>query len=679
MWENLAGNMLKYIAEAPDKGIRYMIKGAAGAGKTALLQERCLYLAQKPETAGPSVLVLLADNAQLGCWNSALSEKISGKIRCCTFSAFIREELTVYYPLATAGCDEIVQKDIRPVFLPAEASLHLISKVIQARREKDGLFAALTYSNERIASILANNLKSAALEGIDAGEIGSRLYHALDRKDAEKERILKDMDEIGLAYRKRCLELGVLDSGMAVEIYRKYLLQDNDYRQSLFKRYRHLIIDDFQETSYAMLELTDLFLGGCGTAFLAYDPEFGSAELLRGNGKLIESRIQKACQVVELEKAGRSAFAQALYSAVIHGEVKDTDCRSPIERFPAVELRSEMLEQLAYKVCSLVKEDGYKPSDIVILSTYADIVSDLVIRNILSENGISLTNTGAGSYAADTSLCSGLLVFAQLCHPEFRLFPDRGAVKRLVELLFKFDPVRSSKIARKTCGAFPFPRLPDLVEIMPGDTAAGHIKEKYEYVRNWVDQYKRQEKPMQVGTFLQLSLLEIFLDGADPGEEILKARQLVDRAERFCSASAKFGRNTGRDFIEMAGNVLKAGEGLFQPGEALNEGCVVLTTPEAHILSPIDNKVMIISGLSSRHWSRGMARELSNPHVLGASWEKGMKYTQETEEGNSRKYMASILRAVLEKGTGRMIAFESQLSENGFENDGVLPGILDKI
>ena len=676
------------------------MKGAVGSGKTSLLQERCIFLSkslagiethssfgdylhnatnEKLGVPAASVLILLADMAQLDRWNTAMSEKTSTRFKCHTFSSFIREELTVFYPLALANCQDIVQKEIKPVFLAPEASIHLISKVVQARREKDGLFAALVSSNQRIAAVLSNNLKVAALEGIPAEEIGSRLYEALDRKDTVKERIFKDMDEIGLAYRKKCLELGVLDSGMAVEIYRKFLLKDELYRQSLCKRYRHLIIDDLQETSHVMQELATILINSCDTAFLAYDPEFGSAELLHGNRRILESKIYKACKIAELEKASKSTLGEALYSAILNDGAAIIKSGFGIERFPAAELRSEMLEQLAYKVCSLINDDGFRPSDIVVLSTYGDIVTELVIGNILGKNGIKFINTGARQNAADSPLCSGLLAFARLCHPNYRLFPDRGAVKQLIELLFGLDPVRSSKIARKTCSTFPFPQLPDLEGTISNVARIGNAKGKYDYVSNWISNYKKEEKPINISKFLQLSLMEIFLDRATAEEEILKAKQLIDSADKFCNVTVKFGRNAGRDFIEMAESILKSDEGWVQPEEAINAGGVLLTTPEAYILSSGYNKVLIISGLSSRHWSRNRGRELSNPRVLSASWDRGMKYTQEMEEKDSRQYLASMMRAVMEKGSSRIMAFESLLSENGFENDGILPEILDTI
>lgn len=659
--------------------MKYLLKGVSGTGKTSLLRESCIYLNEKLGIPAASILVILADNERLSFWNSVMSEKTAARFRYCTFSAFVREELTLYYPLALSNYDCIMQKDIKPVFLSSEASIHLISKVVQARREKDGLFTGLVSSNERIAAVLANNLKAAALECIPAEEIGGRLYEALDRKDKEKEQIFKDMDEIGLAYRKRCLELGVLDYSMALELYRKFLLQDEKYRQSLCSRFKHIVIDDLQETSHAMLELVELLMESCDTAFLGYDPEFGSAGLLRGNRSFPESKVSKACEVIELEKPDKSAFAEALYSAILKDAAEAIECGFRIERSPAVELRSEMLELLAYKICTLVNEDGLKPSDIVILSTYGDVVTELVINNILRKNGITLVNAGARMNAADSPLCSGLLAFARLCHPDFCLYPEKGTVKQMIQQLFGLDPVRSSKIARKTCNTFPFPNLPDMEEILPGDTDAGKVKEKYDYVRIWVTNYKGQEKPMNMSAFLQLSLMEIFLDGTTNEEEIFKAKLLVDTAERFCNATVKFGRNTGRDFIEMAENILKAGESPIQPEGGMNCGSVVLTTPEAYISSPINNKVLIISGLSSGHWSRGRGSELSNPQVLSASWDRGTKYTREMEERNSRCYLASMMRAVLEKGSSRVIAFESLRSESGFENDGILPEILDKI
>ncbi len=605
-------------------------------------------------------------------------EKSSVNFKCRTFSSFAREELTMFYPLALGNCGDIVQKEIKPVFLTQEASVHLISKVIQARREKEGLFGALVSSNERLAAVVASNLKAAALEGIPPEEIGSRLYEALGRKDAEKERIFRDMDEIGLAYRKKCLELGVLDYGTAVEVYRKYILPDESYRQNLRKRFKHLIIDDLQEASFAMLELAGLLLESCDSALLAYDPEFGSADLLRGSQELLESRIFKNCDCVELDNTGKRDFAETLYSAVLEKDGAAVKSGCKFERHPAVELRSEMLEQLAYKVCGLINEEGIRPADIVILSTYGDIVTELVIGNILEKNGIRLWNTGARQNTSDSLLCSGLLAFARLCHPAMRLFPEKRAVKQMVELLFGLDPVRSSKIARKACSTFPFPQLPDLEEIVPQDKAYEAIREKYDYVRNWINDYKGQEKPVNISMFLQLSLMEIFLDGSTAEDEIFKAKQMIDIAEKYSGAAAKFGRNTGRDFIEMAESILKADESWEQPEETA-DSCVCLTTPEAYIASPIDNKVLIISGLSSRHWSRSIGREFSNPRVLSVSWDRGTVFTQEMEEESGRRYLASMLRAVFTKGASRVIAFESLLSENGFENDGILPDILDKI
>ena len=367
----------------------------------------------------------------------------------------------------------------------------------------------------------------------------------------------------------------------------------------------------------------------------------------------------------------------AVYSVISGNCEMDCHIGFPIERLPAVELRSEMLEQLALKICSLIKEEGYRPSDIVILSTYADIVTELAIGGILKANGIKLLNTGSWQNASDSSLCWAILAFTRLCHPGLRLFPDKRSISHIMQVLFGLDPVRSGKIARKICSTFPFPEMPELETIKDSSSALDGIKEKYERLRAWIADYKAKDKPLEIGAFLQLALMEIFLDTAQAPEEIRKAKHLADAALKFSKTMAGFGRNTARDFIEMAVSLLKEEKKFLEDG--VDEDVVRLTTPDYFAANPVYNKVLIISGLSSRHWIRGTTSEFANPRVLSTAWQRGMKYTDDIKAEEDRKYLTAMLSSIFRKRGGKVITFESMLSENGFENDGALPEIMDKL
>lgn len=672
----------KSVFAINNNGDRIIIKGSICTGKTTALRERFLYLVEDLGVPSDSILILLANREQLNDWNAYILDTVCLKPQCHTFSSFIRKELTLFYPLITAASNEIINKDIRPAFLAPDAAILLISKVIQARREKDGIFTSLVSTNERIASVIAGNLSEAALEGIPADEIGCRLYNSLYKKDNDKKRIFEDMDNVLRDYRRKCKELGVFDFGMTVEAYREKLLKDEQYSKALYGKVKHLIVDDLQECSFAELETVGLLLDNVDSAFLAYDSDFGLHEMAHGGSEIIERLILSKCTIISNQFwFGKNDcirdLSEKLHSAVMTGVIPIPDAYYPLERHPSTELRGEMLEQLGARICSLIDKDGYKPSDIVILSTYADIISELVIGNILKQQGYKLFNAILRQGINDSCMCSSMLVFARLCHPDYGLYPEKDKVKLLLEMLFGFNPVNSAKIARKTCNTFPFPQLPDVVELddfvdyKPDEMAA------YTYCLDWISSYKRRGRPMDIGSFFQSALVELFLIGKYAAEDIEKARMLVESADTYCRTTSMFNRNSNKDFIEMAEKLTKASDANVSIGGIYDGESVVFTTPAEYITNPSMKKILVICSLSSRNWAPGRAKELTNHRVLSASWNKDVVYSPAEEELDGRRYLAAMMRTLVRKCSERIITFESQLSENGYENDGVLAEIFD--
>jgi hypothetical protein len=630
---------------------------------------------------GNSILVLVSNRTQLFDWNSCISSSTSSNPWCRTYNGFIKEELNTFYPLLTENCKEILDKDIRPLNLSTDGAVHLISKVIQARREKDGIFPSLVSSNERIAAVIANNLCEAALEGIPANEIGTRLYESLEKKDIEKKRIFEDMDKVLTDYRKKCLELGVFDVGMAVEAYNAHMLENDKYKQLFFNRIRYFIVDDIQECPYVELKLIELLLGRPCGAILAYDGEYSKWGLAHDNKNTIEKLVVSNCKVIEtvagIDKDHVfNEMADKLFLSIKNGVAVKHEAACHIERHPPLELRSEMLEKLSERVCSLIENERYLPSDIVIISTYADTVTELVIGNILCRKGYKLFNPVSRRNISDNRLCSSMLVFAKLCHPEYSLYPEKDKVKLLLQSLLGLDPVRSAIIARKTVNTFPFPQLPELDEL--GDLIFNDksLEIRYMNLVDWVSIYKKQEGRKEIGVFLQAALIEVFLSDKFNDDEFGKAKRMIDEAESYSGTASKFNRVTGRDYIEMAEKLSKEQDNTFYDEDILNGEHIILTTPSAYLSCNSNRKVMIFCSLSSRNWSPGRAKELTNQRILSATWQKGMVYTTRHEEEDNKEYVASMIRALIKKGSEKIITFESQLSENGYENDGVLSDIF---
>lgn len=670
---------LREFIEAPIDGTGYVFRGSGGSRMTALLQQRCGYLLENA-AAGEGMLILLGSTGRLADWDRELRHIYPVEPRLCTFQGFVRQELEVFYPLAAAKCNGLTRTVIRPAFMDRDAAVNLVSKVVQHRREKDGIFSSLSSTSEKIASDILNSLDSAAMAGIPYDETFDRLYDSLEIKSDNRRKIYRDAGEIACDYRNKCLELGVLDTAASIELYCGFLLKEEGYK-SLFKnKITYLIADDLQNWDEAQLLTAELLMPGLKSYAFGYDPEAacGQTNRLRRN-KLIEERLLSRCHAVNAAKDPKtvSGLSEALYDAIATGKISKAENVAIVERHPATELRSEMLEHLGRRVCELIETEGFKPSDITILSTYADIVTELVLAGMLRSRGYGLTNLSAGENASGSRLCRALLVFTILCHPGFGIYPSKDDVRLLIDVLFGLDPPRASAIARKACNTIPFTALPGADWPVLPEIMTGNRLEDYLYVTAWIEDYK---KGLQVGMelFLQRSLLEIFMKTAG-GPELIKVKRLIDRTHDFCKVVSRFGVNTGRDFLSSAGYRMNVGESHQRIMEGAGTENVLLSTIQTYLGSGLKSRVTVICGLSSNNWSPARVRELVNPEVLSAAWKPGELYTAAHEESDRRFYLADIVRAVVQNCGERLITFESLLTANGYENDGILPDIFDAV
>jgi len=160
----------------------------------------------------------------------------------------------------------------------------------------------------------------------------------------------------------------------------------------------------------------------------------------------------------------------------------------------------------------------------------------------------------------------------------------------------------------------------------------------------------------------------------------LQAKNLIDSAQTFVEIVSRF-KNISADkgFLEMVRSGIKASESIFELEEKLHANTVVMTTPVAYLSCSMNSKVLILSSLSSKNWTPRSIKELTNVHVLSKTWDDKMVYTEDMEERNQKEYLAMIMRSILKRCKERVITFESILSANGFENDGILSEYFDEI
>jgi len=677
-------NIFKKVIQSPILNSKIILQGATGSGKSTILLERYKYMVEKLHIPSEKILILLLNRSQSLEWRSKTILENSGSIWRTSYYGFLQSEFRNYYPLLIKNCSEIVNIHLKPVFLTQETAQFLVSKVIERNRESKGIFAGITSSNDRISIDLTANLVKAATSDIPIHEIGDRLYNSLELKSEAKKQIFKDVDDILKAYRKRCLELGVFDFGMVVELYNNYLLKDDLYKAQLKNRVQHLIVDNVEECVPAEVDLIDLLMQNANTCLLSFNNEGGYGEIFGSNFDYAKKRLTEKGETILLKKSYTCnsfmyEFSDRLFDNIEN--LKDYKVKGSIgiERSQPQELRSEMLEEVAKRVCRLISTEGYRPSDIVILSTHADPVTEYVIERILEKQGYSLKNLAGRSRVVDNPFSQALITLAQICHPAYGLMPNRDDVKALLRILLNIDNVRSSILAGEVCCMLPFADFPDIEHPELLERIGLQNIEKYDLIKDWISDYKSRETPMPINEFFQKVFLELLISKEATESDLLQVKKLIDIAQSFFNIVTKFKRNASKDFLEMIKGEIKASESILELEEKLDGEFVLISTPKAYLASPINRKVTIITSLSSENWTPRSIKELTNSRVLTKTWDAGMTYTEEIEEKNMNHYVATLIRTIIKRCGEKLITFESNLSASGYENVGILADYFDEI
>jgi len=105
-----------------------------------------------------------------------------------------------------------------------------------------------------------------------------------------------------------------------------------------------------------------------------------------------------------------------------------------IIRTPETVLRSDMLEEVSKTVLDLL-DKGYKPGEIALVSTFADIVTEYVLDSKVLSHNVRVTNIARKSRFIDNKFVYALITLAYLCHPDEKIVPTKDEVRALVSIL----------------------------------------------------------------------------------------------------------------------------------------------------------------------------------------------------------------------------------------------------
>lgn len=647
-----------------------IFSGPTGSGKTSKLLQIYLNKGEKERT--DDCLVLVKNAAGVSDWRSRVELSTMGSLNVFTYFGFAQREVAAYWPWIEEKLPGGMQT-VEPIFMNVETAHYLMSNYVKKDREHSGVYDYISATPAQLAVQLIDNLNQAAMNCLSFKEMGDRL---LRWAGEERERILLFNQVLAIMqkFRTFCLANRILDYSLLVELFNQYLLPAEQYRTALAQRYRFLLVDNLEKTVPAAQQLLRQIARGNEETYFTFNPEEGINRFFGGNPELARNIFFRLCSVEKLTAAyTSSAEARQLAGAIkqkvfADGELKETPF---IKGQLDAELRGEMLLKTGAKVVSLL-EEGVSPGEIALLAPLIDKVMEFSLERYLKERGYSLVNLARSKRLVDIPFAQALITLTLLSHPDWGTVITYSALQQTLSLLLKLDPVRSARLAEEIFKNALV--LPELDEQGLRAKIGFHQAEKYQYLKSWLRE--KQQQKLELQHFFQLVFGELLAPLAPLEEDILACRQMIDALTRFEQVVSKDpeikGEELGRHFIDLIYNGTLAADVLFR--HQGDQEQVLLTTPYQFLFSPRIDRVsyLIWLDISSESWFQSIAKELSNPYILSASWEEKKEWNDQIDQSLRCQQLVDYLQSILRKATAGLYLADSYLSSRGWEQDGQL-------
>jgi DNA helicase II / ATP-dependent DNA helicase PcrA len=383
-------------------GDQLLILGGAGTGKTFSLASRFAWLAAE-HAAPEKILAIVLSPAARERFRATLDELVEppyDELHVHTFSELCRQLLV----------DEALEAGLDPLFVPVTPAdrvallLDRLGELTLRRHEIRGNPAPLLASFvERIDRLKEDMVSAAAqLERAEAAHAASEdcgdAQRALAAREVEFARLYADHDRL-------LAERGALDSGDLVLTAFRLLHERPHVRERVAQRYGHVLVDEYQEVSFAQGMLLRLLCEEHGRITAAGDNDQTLRSFREVGGRNLAGFTDEYpdAKVVRLERSircpepiARAARAVAaplgsglggeLHGRAEGGEVRFWRCASERAQAQAVAAHAERLIA-----------DGADPGSIAVLvrSTASD---GTVVGAALEERAVPFRIEGSAAY-----------------------------------------------------------------------------------------------------------------------------------------------------------------------------------------------------------------------------------------------------------------------------------------
>ena len=556
---------------------------------------------------------------------------ISEELKIRTYSQFVREEVTTYWPIILSSCKNIIKKDLVPTFISTNLKTYIFEKKIEEMRNKNSYFEDVTGTNRAIASNIMNNLDHAIYNEIDYKNIGEKVYNSKANKDNINNKSYIQMNEIIEEYMDEMISNSIIDNTISIYLYNNYLLKDKIYKDQLAKRYNYLFVDDLQNISASQVSLIEFFEEKEKQIYLYLDNNKYFSSFIKNDLKYIHNKL-----LIQEEN----------YSNI--GIFDLINMPAKIELDQSSQLYGEMIDNIALKIEKLV-EQGVSKKDIVIINPINTPVLDYEISNKLSSKNIDILTIKNNSKLIDYQYGNVLYVAVTIYCKKQQYIKEEEYIN-FIQILFDLNRLEAYRVYKNRDN-----------------------DENYKSVIKYIDT-KRDEK-LNIGEFLTKFYIDKVLNLKEGLNNVFICKNIISESEAFVDALEKLHLKDNKDadeiFIISLKKFIKDYFIARDIEDIKNKDAVLITTPYSYIANNIDRKIQIWVDIGSNTWNMKIEKDLANPLVLKKSFKDGEIYTSEIEETYKKYYMYNTVYNLL-KNAENIYAYKSEYSINGYIQEGGL-------
>lgn len=657
-----------------ESGLTCFIEGPVGAGKRAALGGRLQSLLASG-VPGYSILVLLPDRSAREQYQALISRfdlGPFGAVELNTYYSLAGRLVRLFWPLVAAEAGFAFPQR-PPVFLTYETAQYLMGELI-ASLLAQGYFEGLVLRRQQILSQLLDNLNKAAVNGYPLSQVGERLKQAWTGEE-NRLRYYEQAQHCIELFRGHCLQHGLLDLSLVVEVFHRHLVEKPQFWQYFVQRYRHLLVDQVEEMVPVAQDLVERLLPGCDSALVAGDCRGGFRVFMGVEPGGVE-RLQEACRrVVQVAEEGGDdlrAFARGVGQALGQeaGEPGTGKLSRAVAGLIQERHRSAMIEKVAGQILDLV-QGGVAPGQIAVVVPHADGVLRFVLGEAFRAAQLPFAVVRRYESLREEQVARACLTLAMLAHPAWGMRPPTFDVAEALGVALRpVDPLRAALSARLLYDP-DTARLGDAQLLKSEDRArvGAGVLGKCARVRNWLETYGQLEEPAPIDQFLRRLFGEVLSGPELQPEDAAIYSKLIASATWFRQVGPGLGlagKALGQCYAEMVLSGVVAAQYLTGLDvEAAPESMVLVAPVYTYLLSGHRARFQFWLDIGSLRWWEPPQQLLTHPQVLARRWNPVRRWTLEADLEERNQTLYRLVRGLALRCQEGIYLCASELESNG--------------